>query len=239
MSIIHEAYLFRPGDFAREVLPYAKALANSPDGIKLLLDHTIERFEESTSIRALVTEYPGWDIHQLYNDKYAYENPAEAQQGGRLNVVYLLVSMIYGHLHPVPSQLGLGGLWGLMEEVLKGPLRWHSTDAASVIHGHSFGYFAQLWIANELGATDNQAAIPPSLDYWEHVTTGTTFAQIGWLDYPDVRRLLDKLAREESKLPIIETPHDPGYIRQAYDDTLKMLRAAKEAGCGLCIITSG
>src|SRR6476620_9521015 len=107
MSIIHEAYLFRPGDFAREVLPYAKALANSPDGIKLLLDHTIERFEECSSIPALAIEYGGWDISDLYRDKFSYENPVETQQDDQVNVVFLLGFMFYGHLHPVPSQLGL------------------------------------------------------------------------------------------------------------------------------------
>jgi hypothetical protein len=241
MAIIHEAYLFRPSDFAREILPYAKALANSSDGEKLLLDTIIERFENTSSVPWLAMEYGGWDVSYVYDAKYAYENLTEAQQGGRLNVGRLLVFMIYGHLHPVPSQLGLGGLWGLMEKVLRHPLGWHSSDTASLIHGHSFGYFAQLWIANELGTIDTTTTgnHATKLGYWENVTTGSTAAQTGWLDYPDVRRFLDKLTKEESTLPNIKTPHDPTSISQVYHDTLQMLRSASEAECGLCIITSG
>ncbi|MEO8289229.1 MAG: hypothetical protein ABI670_22710 [Chloroflexota bacterium] len=239
MTIIHEAYLFRPDNFAREILPYAKALANSSDGEKLLLDHVIERFDNIPTISELAMEYGSWNVSDLYDAKYLYESPPEAHGGGRANVGRLLVFMIYGYLHPVPSQFGLGGRWGLMEEVLNYPLGWHSSDTASVIHGHSFGFFAQSWIANELDTTDIQVTIPPSLGYWEKVTTGSTAAQIGWLDYPDVKRFFDKLAREESKLPGIKTPHDPSRIEQVYHDTLQMLRSASEEECGLCIITSG
>jgi hypothetical protein len=216
-------------------------LAKSPDGEKLLIDAVIERFENSSSISWLAMEYGGWDVSWVYDARYSYENPAEAQPGGQLNVGRLLVFMLYGYLHPVPSQSGLGGLWGLMEKVLNYPLGWHSSDTSSLIHGHSFGYFAQLWIANELGTTDttttgNHAS---KLGYWENVTTGSTAAQTGWLDYPDVRRFLDKLTKEESKLPDMKTPHDPSSIRQVYHDTLQMLRSASEAECGLGIITSG
>jgi hypothetical protein len=239
MTIIHEAYLFRPDDFAREILPYAKALATSPDGKKLLLDAVIDRFENSSSISWLAMEYGGWDVSCVYDARYSYENPAEAQPGGQLNVGRLLVFMMYGYLHPVPSQLGLGGLWGLMEKVLRYPLDWHSSDTSSLIHGHSFGYFAQLWIRDELDTTDTQGNYASGLGYWESITTGSTAAQVGWLDYPDVRRFLAKLTKEEPTLPNVKTSHDVGSVRQVYHDTLRMLRSASEAESGLCIITSG
>jgi len=232
MAIIHEAYLFKPSDFARDILPYAKALATGSDGEgeKVLLNTLIERFENSSRTSWLAIEYGGWDVRTLY------EELAEAERGGRLNVGWLLVFMIYGYMHPVPSQLGLGGHWSLMEKVLRHPLGWHASDTSSLIHGHSFAYFAQLWIAGELSTIDNH---PPKLDCWEHVTTGTTAAQIGWLDYPDVRRFFDRLTKEGSKLPNVKTSQDASSIKQVYDDTLQMLRSANEAKCGLCIITSG
>lgn len=233
MALIHEAYLFRPSDFARDISPYAKALTQTPNGEQVLLDALIERFENSSKTSWLASEYGSWD------SAYLYEEKAGAERGGRVNVGQLLTFMIYDHLQPVPSQLGLGGDWQLMENVLQHPLGWHLSDSTSLIYGYSFGYFAQLWIAHEPGTPNFTGNRAPMLDHWERAGPGSTAAQIGWLDYPDVRRFLNKLTGDESKLLDVTTSDDQTSLLRVHQNTLQMLRSASEAICGLCIIISG
>src|SRR5207248_2306420 len=138
---------------------------------------------------------------------------------------------------------GLGGKWRLMGNIL-GALGWHDSDRSLPVHGHSFGYFGQLWIASSVGIEHYQRS---DLQYWEHGWPGSTASQIGWLNNADVKRLLGKLIRDQPQLAnknlqrpgMIPGAADNKAILQTYEAALKMFESASEADCGLCLITSG
>ena len=128
-----------------------------------------------------------------------------------------------------------------MDEIL-GALDWHNSDSPLLVHGHSFGYFAQVWLANSLATEDRGKG---DLEYWEYVRPSTTLAQIGWLAKADVERLLQKLIRDQSKLTDLslqyasEASADESSVQETYQTAVRMLRYASEARSGLCVLTSG
>jgi hypothetical protein len=237
MSIIHEAYLFKPNEFAADVLPFVKALLQGTEGQQALHKAVIEHFEQRSSGSTLAMEYGGWDIGFLYEEA-AREEPDSAQ-----DIARWILFLLYDHLFPVPSELGLSGRWWLMGEILSA-LDWHDSDRALPVHGHSFGYFAQQWVANSVGIEHYQRG---DLRYWEHVWPGSTASQIGWLDHTDVERLLDKLKMDQPRLAgmnlqgpgMIAGAADNEAIQAIYQAALRMLISASQAQCGVCLITSG
>jgi hypothetical protein len=237
MSIIHEAYLFKPNEFATDVLPYVKVLQQGVGGQRALHKAVIERFEQSSRAQALAMEYGGWDMWSLHRDA-AQEEP-DSPPGIARWILFLL----YDHLFPVPTELGLSARWRLMGDILHA-LDWHESDRSLPVYGHSFGYFAQEWIANSVGIEHYQRG---DLRYWEHVWPGSTASQIGWLDHTDVERLLDKLKMDQPRLAgmnlqgpgMIAGAADNEAIQAIYQAALRMLISASQAQCGVCLITSG
>jgi hypothetical protein len=230
MAIYHDAYHFKPDEFADTVLPFVRELQKRAEGQQQLHEAVLERFEQSSRAQALAMEYGGWDIGTLY-DVAARPEPNRPQDTARW-----ILFLLYDYLYPVPSELGLQDKWRVMGSILDG-LGWHTSDRPLLIHGHSFGYFAQVWIADR---AESQAYAKGDLEYWEHVWPGSTASQIGWLDYADVRRLLHKLETDQTRLAEVTLQSiDAETIRQSYQLALQMLRSASEARCGLCLITSG
>jgi hypothetical protein len=237
MAIIHEAYLFKPDEFATEVLPYVRALSQGAEGQQALHKAVLERFENSSRARALAMEYGGWDSWPLHED-------AARQESDRpQDIARWILFLLYDHLFPVPAELGLSERWRLMGEILRA-LQWHDSDRALPVHGHSFGYFAQQWLVDSVGIELYQRG---DLRYWEHVWPGSTSSQIGWLDNADVERLLDKLTSDQPRLSgmnlhwsgMAAGAADNEAIQQTYQAALLMLRTASNAQCGVCLITSG
>lgn len=234
MSITHEAYLFKPSEFADEVLPFTKAMTEDASNERQLDEKVIRLYEDNPRVSRLAIEYGGWDGQSLYD---AIEH---ARQSGRTNVSLWLIFMIYGHTSLQPGELGLG-LWWLIEKVLAA-LHWHPSDIADLVHGHSFGYFAQLMIIDKIEIMPDQKL---DFQYWEAIRPASTGATIGWLGYADVKRLREKLMTEEFWLVEVDWQawNIPFITHQAiqkeYQAALHMLTIASETQSGLCLITSG
>src|SRR5205823_2333629 len=161
---IHEAYLFKPNEFATDVLPYGTALGYGVEGQQVLHKAVLERFEESSRASALAGEYGGWNTWSLQEDAYRQE-PDTPQ-----DIARWILFLLYDHLLPVPSELGFLHRWQLMRDILRG-LGWHDSDRTLLLHGHSFAYFAQQWISDRAGIEQYQSG---DLGYWEYVWPGST-----------------------------------------------------------------
>lgn len=234
MSMVHDAYLFRPEEFAREVLSNWQVSVTGPDRYKKLRAHTLELHHTLPHVRVLCSEYGGWDRTAL-----TLQLPAEQPRGPE-DVAFWFVLLLYGHLaNPAPHELGFGDHTDLIGKVI-GALGWSNERRSLLMNGRTF---KQLIESSMLETGERATGLEADLECWDHFRPPATSAKAGWLGAIDVIELLDDVARIRPKLSDIEVQHssnlDPDSTNVAFKAITKVLATAKEANSGLCVIVSG
>jgi hypothetical protein len=234
MSIVHDAYLFKPEEFAIAVIPYIEALKKDQEGYSFVRSSSIKFYGTHPEVKTLVEEYGGWDRNAIITQmpEYYPESPDD--------IAFWFVLLLYSHLFRTkPHQLGLGSNLYLLDKILA-ILGWDYRERSLLIKGYSFRHFAQEWLYQRDQSFDNSE---DNLEYWNHIHPYSTAGSCGWIDLDNAKRLLDKLNRDQRRLSELQLQEDirtnSESIQNVYQSAIEMLMTAKEEYCGLCMIISG
>lgn len=230
MTIICKAYLFEPSNFATAVAPYVTAIKEDRKrGYGLLCAAVIDLFEHNPNVERISLNYGAYDIEGV-REAVAEDNSSQSYIG------WMLSFLLYGQFHHAkPYNIGGTNSTRLLRQYLL-TIGWDERDTLLLVEGRSFVEFSQMYIYSSTEVVD----IP---DYWKHVYPTSTGASEGWLSPSDVERLAARLVEDEKKLPPAKRFGIPNFgmksILEDYQSTKLAYLAAREAGCGLCIICSG
>jgi hypothetical protein len=224
MGIFHEAYFFQPNEFAAKISTYIADRATGQLKYQQLRSDVLALFDQSPFVRTLADIYGSWDKEGV-DSTIPEDQPRERDTGS------LIMYLLYNHLSgPKDHRLGLGPHLDEFYQILD-VMGWSKQKRGLLIAGRSFYEFAQKWLYAEREAV----SIP---GYWNHVYPHSTVPRAGWLDFGDVKKLLDDLSTDEHKIPTMKLAGNatPTEIYQMAQD---MLLAAKANKSALVMISSG
>ena len=227
MSLIHDAYLFRPEEFAKAIAPLVQT--TEPGSSRRIVNYVLELFDHSDSVRALAVEYGSWTKLGL-EELLALVDLEDPHEIG-----FWVMFMLYDYIYSKPEELGLGSSWQSMEGALR-VLRWHEDEIKLLVHGRPLVEIAECLVSKVSNPEMPVAA------FWAELLPNSTCAEAGWLDVSDIEPLQHHLQVSQSVLsglPLRLSEANTTKLFTVFESALKMLEAAKQAQTGLLLIIGG
>lgn len=228
MAIAYDAYAFRPNAFAATIVPYLDGLETDLSRYALCSD-AIKLFDEEEHVKVLLDYYGGWDRQSIAEQVKEGNSPE--------NIAFWLLFFLYREF----SLYDPGLTWQWKDNYLPRMsyiakfLNWNDNDRELLDSGAKFESFVKKWLLKEGQSMED---IP---QYWKHFHPFSTASYLGWLDSPDIDRLLQKLIEAEDAISTLQTEdfENPLRIQKIYISAKEMLWSAKSKEMCLCLIHSG
>lgn len=213
MAVYHDAHLFDIARFSSRIARYLRDRGRAADAYRRLRAEALRAFEENPEVRRLASDYGGWDLEAI-----GLQVPAGAPEDIE-DEAFWMVLLLYDSFRPGERALGLGENWRLPGGAT--PRGIDESDWQLLVRGRDF---AELPIKEDIDP-----------DVLRSIRPGATASRAGWLDLPDIRRLLQSVESVTERLDGNDDSHD----RPALSSAAAMLEAARNEAWALCLVTSG
>ncbi len=228
MAVYHTAYLFRRSVFVEQFTPYLNASQNA-ESYQRLRSRVIYLLETNPVVVQLAGEYGGWDAKGFSE---VTNNPIYTNADIGFCFVFLLYSSLWG---TNSVELGLGEYNNIV--LLRNLLlahKWSKNDVNLLIDADRFQHFP-----TEFESTHG-SSLYFGQTYGQYIRTGSTSAQLGWLDVLRARPLLEKLKQSRPRT-LFERSLDRDFedIQTVIHRAQEMLNYAVQHDTDLCIVISG
>jgi hypothetical protein len=234
MAIVHDAYLFDAAGFLTSIRALAETVAHiesRSEAFKLIFEAGMQVYDSNEDVQHLALEYGGWDRTSL--DKAAFDS---APQDSDFNAYIVL--LVYAYLRSKPHDYGLGTAWRTLDSFLS-TLGWQEHESRLLIRGRDFPQLARTSFGSQGTSLSVNAQ---QLNWWAALGPESTAGVAGWLSRDDIKRLLEKLHKEEHHIQA-SSQHtnlqEQAQAKESYDAATFMLASALNAQCELFLVLSG
>lgn len=226
MSVVHNAYLFKPQDFVKAVSPLALGLfADVRTGYRQLRATALRAFDVSSGVKELASWYGGWDKKSVETQISA--DLAESDE----DIAFWFVLLLFDQL--VHSG-GFEGRWDEIRNNLE-QIGVPQTEINLIVKGRGFDELIERSaLTNDLTGIDQTKM----KNIWGQFSTCFPSGSIGWLDCSDIEMLMTRVLGQTSLKSSHEAAIAPDQLK-GIESVKTVFSKATTGGSGLCMIISG